>query len=101
MIYALACRCANSEPRLRTFLRENGYEGWQSIRVIKGKQECINFLAPAASDKEIDKLKGYLQRSSSWSIIIGHDGEKYEWVDLGHMDLKQKLDAELLVKEYK
>lgn len=68
---------------------------------VKGKKECLNFLETLpAEDKEIDKLKGYIKRQSSWSIVIGTDGTRYQWADLGHSKLKEKLDAEIIVKEY-
>lgn len=102
MIYLLGCRCAGSEPKARTFLRENHYENWQKISMPKGKEVCLNFLNTLPKDnKEIDKLKGAIKRASSWSVIIGTDGTNYEWVDLGHMNLKEKLDAEMLVERYK
>lgn len=103
MLYALCCRCANSEPRMRTFLHECHYDRWQTLPAVKGKRECLNFLEtlPYSNfDKEIDKLKGYIRRQSSWSIVIGTDGTNYQWADLGHSKLKEKLDAEIIVKEY-
>ena len=102
MLYLLGCRCANSEPRARTFLRENGYSKWQSIPMIKGREQCLNFLSSLPNpDKEIDMLKGYLRRTSSWSVFVGTHGDGYEWADIGHSNLKEKLDAEILIKEYK
>lgn len=103
MLYILGCRCANSEPRMRTFLQENGYKKWQSIPMVKGRELCINFLDTlphSQFDKEIDKLKGYIKRSSSWSIVVGTDGEVYQWADLGHSSLKEKLDAEIVVRDF-
>ena len=98
----LGCRCSGSEPRLRTFLRENSCQNWQTLKVTKGKEACLNLLNTLpATDKEIDKLKFYLKRASSWSVILGTDGTRYEWVDMGHMNLKEKLDAEILVERYK
>lgn len=101
MLFALCCRCANSEPRMRTFLKENHHT--DQIKIAKGRSECLNFLEtlPYSNiDKELDKLKMYIKRQSSWSVIIGTDGTKYEWADLGHSSLKEKLDSELIIEKY-
>lgn len=100
MIYSLNCRCANSEPRMRTFLRECGYLEWQTISAIKGRSECLEFLSRLPKDQEIEKLKMYLQRQSSWSVVLGTDGQSFRWADLGHSKLKEKLDAEIIVKDF-
>lgn len=98
-LMALVCRCANSEPRMRTFLRENHHT--DQIKIAKGRSECLNFLGTLPpEDKEMDKLKEYIRRQSSWSVVIGTDGTHYEWADLGHSSLKEKLDAELIVEKY-
>lgn len=60
----------------------------------------MNYLNSLPFNKEIDKLKGYIRRSSSWSVILGTDGTNYEWADAGHGRLTEKLDAEVIVKEY-
>lgn len=96
----LVCRCSNSEPRMRTFLRECGYPEWQTISAIKGRSECLEFLSRLPKDQEIEKLKMYLQRQSSWSVVLGTDGSIYRWADLGHSKLKEKLDAEIIVKDF-
>lgn len=102
MLILLGCRCSNSEPRMRTFLRENGYSKWQSEPMTKGKDKCLNLLnSLPPENKEIDKLKGYIKRSSSWSIVLGTDGVTYQWADLGHSKLTEKLDAEIVIRDYK
>lgn len=101
MLYILVCRCQNSEPRMRTFLRECGYQGWQTIKAVKGKEECLNFLGTLSPDnEEINKLKFYIKRQSSWSVVVGTDGTNYKWADLGHSKLKEKLDAEIVVEDF-
>lgn len=100
-IAIIGCRCAGSEPRMRTFLRESGYAKWQNIPMPKGREASINFLDSLPSDNvEIKKLKEYLKRTSSWSVIIGTDGVTYQWADIGHGALKEKLDAEIIVRDF-
>lgn len=101
MFHLLACRCANAEPRMRALLNENHYAKWQSHPMVKGREACMNFLDSLPANKEIDKLKGYIKRQSSWSVIIGTDGKNYEWSDIGHSSLREKLDAEVIIKEYR
>lgn len=100
MLSVLLCRCHNSEPLARKTLRESHYENWQSQPVIKGKEACLNFLDTLPMNKEISHLKDYIRRSSSWSVIIGTDGENYEWADVGHGKIVDKLDAERIVEQY-
>lgn len=101
MIYALVCRCANSEPRTRTFLRENGYSKWQSIPVAKGKEACLNLLNTfPPENKEMDKLKMYIKRVSSWAVLVGTDGSIYQWADLGNSTIKEKLDAQIIIRDF-
>lgn len=102
-LFSLNCRCANSVPRMKNFLRECGYPEWNTIKMAKGRSECLEFISTLPhhqTDKELDKLRLYIKRQSSWSIILGTDGTHYHWADLGHSQLKEKLDAEIIVKEY-
>lgn len=102
MIYLLCCRCANSEPRARTLLRENNYSKWQSAKAVKGKEQCLNFLDTlpfGQNNPEIGKLKLYIKRASSWSVLLGTDGAIYQWADIGST-LKEKLDAEILIRDF-
>lgn len=104
MLHLLLCRCHNSEPIARKLLHEGGCDDWQSHPVVKGKEQCLNYLDTlpyGQFNKEVDKLKGYIKRSSSWSVILGQRGSEFQWSDAGHGDLVSKLDAEVIVKEYK
>ena len=101
MITVLACRCHGSEPIARKIMRESGYTKWQTQPIIKGREACNNYLSTLPSaNSEISKLKQYLQRTSSWSIILGNKGNIYRWADAGHGKLTEKLDAEVIVKEF-
>lgn len=100
MITCLLCRCHGSEPIARKIMRDSGYQAWQSQPVIKGREACMNYLDTIPQDKEVDKLKEYLKRQSSWSVILGYDGQTYRWADAGHGLLKNKLDAEVIVKDF-
>lgn len=103
MLYTIGCRCHGAEPRMRALLHENGYPKWQSIPMVKGREACLNFidtLPHSQLDKELDKLKGYIRRSSSWSIVIGTDGKEYKWADIGHSNLTEKLDAEIIIRDF-
>ena len=100
MLYSLNCRCAGSEPRMRTFLHECGYSGWQTIPATKGRSECLALIDRFPKHPELEKLKNHLKTHSSWSIVLGTDGTDYQWSDIGHSKLKEKLDAEIIVKDF-
>lgn len=100
MLRAYVCRCANSQPRMRTFLREAGYKGWQTVLMTKGKSECLAALDALPENQELDKLKLYIKRASSWCVLLGSDGDVFQWADLGHSKLKEKLDAEIIVRDF-
>ena len=100
-LYCLACRCSGAEPRIRQFLRANHYDNWQSIPVIKGREACLSRLSLLPDTPALAQAKDTIKRSSSWSIIIGTDGTTYEWGNLSHAKLKEKLDLEMLVERYK
>lgn len=100
MIYCIGCRCHNSEPLLRKTMREAGYEGWQSQPVIKGRAECMAFLSRFPENKEIHALKEHLSRVSSWSVILGVDGDEYRWADIGKGKTVDRLDAEKILEEF-
>ena len=100
MITLLICRCANSEPLIRKALREAHRPDWATHPVIKGKEQCLNYLNTLPENQATGSLLLYLQRSSSWSIILGIDGDDYRWVDVGHATVKDRLDAEIILENF-
>lgn len=100
MIVILACRCHASEPLARKALRENHCEGWQTFPIIKGRQECINALNQLPQNQTINAIKEYLKRVSSWTIIIGTDGEEYRWADIGKGKIIDRLDGDKILEDF-
>ena len=95
MITLLSCLCHNSEPLIRRALRENHVPDWSTRPIIKGKEQCLTYLNSLEETRQIGALKQYLRRSSSWSVVLGND----RWVDIGHATIKDRLDAEIILKE--
>lgn len=100
MLYVLLCRCHGSEPIARKIMRESHYEAWQTQPVSKGREACLNRLNSLPQNKVVEEIKAYIKRVSSWSIILGTDGENYEWADAGHGKLVDRVDAERIVEQY-
>lgn len=100
MIYCLACRCHSAEPLIRKTMRECHREDWQTQNIVKGRPECMAALARFPQNEEIQKLTEYLKRVSSWSVILGVDGDYYRWADVGKGKTIDRLDAEKILEEF-
>lgn len=102
MIHLLACRCHSSVPLLRKYLREAHIPEWSTLPVIQGRAECLQFLSTLPENRETGSLRQFIRRNSSWAVILGSipATTTYRWVDIGHANVKDKLDAELILEEF-
>lgn len=99
-ITALICRCANAEPLARKIMAKAHYKAWQTQPVIKGKDNCLRYIATLPENLETGSLDTFIRHSSSWSIILGEKNGVYKWANVGDGSLQGRLDAELIVEKF-
>ena len=104
MILLLACSCSGVVPLLRGVLREAGHSGWLDYPVYQGKQEALKTLDQFPDFykqlPEFGALRGSISNRSSFAVAIGYDKDTFRWADVAMGDLKSKLDAEVIVRDY-
>lgn len=106
MIYLLACRCHSSVPLIRKYLREAHIPDWATLPICRGRAECLQFISTLPKNLETGSLDLHIRRNSSWAVILGVAAPAatttatYRWVDIGHANVKDKLDAELILEEF-
>lgn len=99
MIHVLTCRCANAEPLARKLLASAHYKDWLKQPIVKGKQECLNFLATLPENLEVGSLREFIKGSSSWSVILGDKNGTFRWSNISD-GVKGRLDAEIIVEKF-
>lgn len=100
MLKCLACRCHNSEPIIRRVLRISHHQGWAIEPIIRGKAECLSYLENFEENHTIGALKKYIEQNSSWAVILGFDGNRIDWAEVGHGGSKARLDGQIIVERY-
>lgn len=104
MIAVVTCTCGGAEGLARTALKNGGVENWLNYPIAQGKQQT-KFVLDTMRSKfgDVDSFKAletYTQKSGKYVIIIAHDGKRFAWTDISRGSLKERLDAEILVKEF-
>lgn len=101
MIKCCGCMCGSTDNLIRTFLHNNGYQGWNSIDIPKGKEKSRWMLSTMPQFPEVDMLNSYLDNASKWAVIIGYDRDgNCKWADLTHGGEKSRINAEFIISRF-
>lgn len=101
MIKACGCLCGSTDNLIRNFLHNNGYPGWASIDIPKGKEKSRWMLSTMPQLPEVEMLNSFLENASKWAVIIGYDeAGNCRWADLAHGGEKSMVNAELIVQTF-
>lgn len=104
MIAIVTCTCGGAEGLARTALKNGGHPDWLNFRIAKGKQQTkyvLDTLRAKYGDVDSYKaLETFTQKSGKYVVIIAYDGKKFAWTDISRGTLKDRLDAEILIKEF-
>lgn len=100
MITLLSCRCSGAEPLLRRAMSAAHYERWLEEPIIKGKAACLQYLSTLPENIETGSLYQLIERSSSWAVVLGQNGDSFRWANVGDGSLKGRLDAEIILEKY-
>lgn len=104
MILVVTCTCGGAESTARTALKNGGHPDWLTLPIAQGKNQTKYVL---------DTLKGKFENNSSYQalcqhvekrgryvVIIGHRDKTFAWADISRGSIQDRLDAEILVKEF-
>lgn len=97
MIRVCACMCGSSDSLARRFLKENGYEDWLGIDVVKGKDKSKKMLEAIPQYPEVQELRTFLDNASKWCVIIGWNENGCRWSDIGHYNIKSRTEAQHII----
>lgn len=100
MLRCLACSCHSSEPLIRRVLRTAHYSGWLTEPIIRGKAECLSYVASLPENYTTKALEAYIRKNSSWAVILGIDGDQTDWAEIGHGGTKGRLDGQVIIERY-
>lgn len=104
VIAVVTCTCGGAEGLARTALKNGGVGNWLDFPIAKGKQQT-KYVLDTMRNKfgEVDSFKAletYTQKSGKYVVIIANDGKRFAWTDISRGSLKDRLDAEILIKEF-
>lgn len=107
MIYVVTCTCGGADRTAREALRNGGVENPIEYPIYKGKKEAkavvtqlISRFGPSA---DLGALLDYIEKAGRFVVVIGVDTKTRQtrWADLSRGSIKEKLDGEIIVKEFK
>lgn len=106
MILMMTCTCGGAEGLARTALKNGGVSDWLSRSIAQGKQQSkvvLDMLRPTfANNDKYNALCQYVEKSGKYVVAVGYDPTKkiFEWSDFSRGTIKERLDAEILIKEF-
>lgn len=104
MILILTCECHSAEPLVRTALQEANIPDWMTYPVHKGKEHCKaileRFPEPYHTLLAFNALLDYLDRTSSYAIIVAYDDRSFYWSDIHSNAPQDRFQADTLLKQF-
>jgi len=102
MLRAITCHCGGAPLLVRKTLKKVGNPYWLDFHVYQGREHLDDALAgaPEKYAKEIDVLRYYVSKSSTYAVLIGWDDNKFVWADIHSGNIQDRLDAELIAESY-
>lgn len=106
MILIVTCTCGGAEGLARTALKNGGVSDWLTRPIAQGKPQTkvvLDMIRPTfANDDKYKALCQYVEKAGRYVIVVGYDPSKkiFEWRDFSRGTIKERLDAEILIKEF-
>ena len=104
MIAVVTCTCGGAEGLARTALKNGGHPDWLNFPIAQGKNQTKfvldTFKAKHENNSAYKALCDFVEKSSRYVVIIGEKGKTFAWADIARGSLQERLDAEILVKEF-
>ena len=104
MIAVVTCTCGGAEGLARTALKNGGYPDWLNTPIAQGKSQTKYVLESLKARYEdvssYKALKAHVENRGRYVVIIGYKDKTFAWTDISRGSLKDRLDAEILVKEF-
>lgn len=104
MIAIITCACGGAEEMARSILRQADYKDWLKMPIAKGKDQSKYVMdslrGKYQNDDNFKALDGYYPNRSSYIVIIGYDKGVFKWADVARGKIKERLDGELIVRDF-
>lgn len=107
MIAVITCACGGADRMAREALRKGGVENPIEFPITKSKNSSLavlESLKPEYGDlTDFKVLVEHVKRSGRFVVVIGYSSSEHimRWADVSRGTLKEKLDGEILVSEFK
>lgn len=107
MIKIFACTCGGVDQLARTVLKEGGHPDWLNVPITKGRQESMRQLEKlkpllgmnAGYNALYEKLNG---GAGKYTIVFGYNQDgAVRWADISRGAIKEMMDAQIIVSEFK
>ena len=104
MIAVVTCACGGAEEMARSVLKNGGFGNWLKMPIARGKEQTeyvMNSLRGRyGSNDKFKALDSYYKGRSSYIILIGYDKGEFKWADVARGTIKERLDGEILVRDF-
>lgn len=104
MLIILTCTCGNAENMARSILKEANINDWLGIPITKGKQKSLDVLngmsRKARLQREWQELYAIVTTRGRFVLFIGINGDLIRFADAANGDIKSKLDAQIIAKNF-
>lgn len=104
MIAVITCACGGAEEMARSILKQGENSDWLKMPIAKGKDQSKYVMDSLRSrygnNDKFKALDSYYPNRSSYIIFIGYDGKEFKWADAARGTIKERLDAEILVRDF-
>lgn len=97
MIKVCSCLCGSTDSLIRNCLKNNGYQDWMTIPIIKGKEKSRHLVASLPQFPEAQMLDHFLENASKWAVIIGWNENGMRWADIAHNGSQSRIEAEFII----
>lgn len=104
MIAVITCACGGAEEMARSILRQGEYEDWLKMPIAKGKDQSKYVMDSLRSryqnNDNFKALDAYYPGRSSYIVVIGYDKDNFKWADVARGKIKERLDGEIIVRNF-
>ena len=104
MIAVVTCTCGGAEGLARTALKNGGHPDWLNFPIAQGKSQTKFVLDTFKSKHENNSaykaLCEFVEKKGRYVVIIGEKGKTFAWADIARGSIQERLDAEILIKEF-
>lgn len=104
MIAVVTCTCGGAESLARTALKNGGHPDWLNTPIAQGKNQTKYVLESLKNRYEnissYQALVDHVNKKGRYVVIIGYKDKVFAWTDISRGSIQDRLDAEILVKEF-